>query len=110
MKYIANPVEVEAQEIVSVGPILEDGSMHCALRDGTNFTADKGMLARFAPSAGDYIVTQADGYVYLNPRDVFERKYRPAVSLAQAIPPGAGKEWWDSMMPPDEVEGPKNTA
>jgi hypothetical protein len=126
MKYIANPVEVEAQEIVSVGPILEDGSMHCALRDGTNFTADKGMLARFTPSAGDYVVTQADGYVYLNPKDVFERKYRPAVatleSLSQDVEDAQkrlrafigehnlGRNWWSGLMPSDEVEGPKNTA
>ena len=27
---------------------------------------------------GDYWVIQPDSYVYLNPKDVFERKYRAA--------------------------------
>ena len=29
------------------------------------------------PVAGDYVVTQEDGYQYLNPKEVFERKYSP---------------------------------
>lgn len=79
MKYIANPVEVDAQVIIGVGTASsEDGSLHLALGNGENFTAEKGMTARYFPAPGDYVVTQADGYVYLNPKDVFERKYRPA--------------------------------
>lgn len=35
------------------------------------------MLARYTPSPGDYIVIQEDGYTYLNPKEVFERKYEP---------------------------------
>ena len=35
------------------------------------------MCARMIPQVGDYWVIQSDGYVYLNPKDVFERKYRP---------------------------------
>ncbi|MBK5570106.1 MAG: hypothetical protein I8N66_27295 [Ensifer sp. SSB1] len=38
------------------------------------------MTSRYVPVAGDFVVTQEDGYVYLNPRDVFTRKY----SLAPA--------------------------
>lgn len=75
MKYTANPVMVDAFKIVSVGEVLEDGSVHVALDDGNNAIADKGMTARMAPKPGDYWVVQADGYVYLNPKDVFERKY-----------------------------------
>ena len=78
MKYIANPVEVEAHKIVGVGENLEDGSVHCALENGENFTATKEMTARMQPVPGDYVVTQADGYVYLNPKEVFERKYTAA--------------------------------
>lgn len=100
MKYIPNPVEVDAEEIVSVGPVLDDGSMHLALRNGTNCTVDAGMLARFTPAAGDFVVTQADGYVYINPRDVFLRKYHPTLETT-------ANPWWGSIMPADEVEGPK---
>jgi hypothetical protein len=82
-KYQANPVIVDAEEIVSVGDVLGDGSVHLALRNGANFTADAGMIARMKPVAGDYWVKQSDGYVYLNPKEVFERKYSP---LTQAIP------------------------
>lgn len=82
MKYQANPVIVDAYIIVSVGSVLKDGSMHCALQNGENAVADSGMLARFIPSAGDYWVVQQDGYKYLNPKDVFERKYSPVGELA----------------------------
>ncbi len=77
VKYCALPVIVDAEIIIGVGPILSNGSMHCALQNGVNAVASKEMLARFIPSEGDYLVTQADGYVYLNPKDVFERKYAP---------------------------------
>jgi hypothetical protein len=36
---------------------------------------DEGMTARFYPSVGDYVVIQPDGYVYLNPKKVFEEKF-----------------------------------
>jgi hypothetical protein len=89
MKYQANPVIVDAEEIVSVGEPQKDGSLHLALRNGDNFTADAGMVARMKPVSGDYWVKQADGYVYLNPKDVFERKYSPvemnALELGAAI-------------------------
>jgi hypothetical protein len=35
------------------------------------------MTARYMPVVGDYWVIQSDGYIYLNPKDVFERKYSP---------------------------------
>lgn len=76
MKYKANPVIVDAVEIVDVGPITAEGSRHLALRDGVNMVAVQGMLSRMTPVPGDYVVTQEDGYVYLNPKAVFERKYR----------------------------------
>ena len=77
MKYQANPVEVDAQIIIGVGPVERDGSMHLALQNGQNLTADKGMISRYIPQEGDYVVTQSDGYIYLNPKEVFERKYSP---------------------------------
>lgn len=82
MKYQANPVIVDAYKIVSVGePRAHDGiawwSVDLALENGENVTADYKMLARYTPSPGDYWVIQEDGYVYLNPREIFERKYSP---------------------------------
>ena len=36
---------------------------------------DAAMTARFYPTVGDYVVIQPDGYVYLNPKNVFEEKF-----------------------------------
>lgn len=76
MRYRANPVEVEAHKIVSVSA---DKPCHVALDNGENRTVDDGMTARMWPLVGDYLVIQSDGYEYLNPRDVFERKYSPVL-------------------------------
>lgn len=77
MKYIANPVEVDAFKITAIngddtGPIIVD------LENGKSEIASKAMTSRYFPQIGDYWVIQADGYAYLNPKDVFERKYRAA--------------------------------
>ncbi len=79
MKYQANPVVVDAEIIVGTGAILSDGSVRCALQNGENKTATKEMISRFIPNmdGGDYWVTQPDGYEYLNPKEVFEKKYSP---------------------------------
>lgn len=92
MKYIANPVEVDAYVIVEIEP-RGDGSLNLRFgavvkfAGGDSFTddagrvtaiADKGMTARYIPFVGDYYVVQSDGYAYLNPKEVFERKYSPA--------------------------------
>lgn len=81
MKYIANPVEVDAFKITHVGPIADRGGDFriLTLEDGKLVQADKEMMARMTPQVGDYWVIQSDGYIYLNPRDVFLRKYRPKV-------------------------------
>jgi hypothetical protein len=79
MKYRANPVEVEAFKITQVYPIADQGGGFQVLKleDGNLVQADKGMIARMSPQVGDYWVIQSDGYVYLNPKAVFERKYSP---------------------------------
>jgi len=58
-----------------------NGNLMLRLSDGRNYSADTSMTVRYCPVVGDYLVTQADGYEYLNPRDVFERKY------SKIIPP-----------------------
>lgn len=77
MKYIANPVEVEAYTIADVGQAASDGSRVLVLDGAKNpVTATAEMMSRMGPKIGDYWVIQSDGYIYLNPKDVFERKYR----------------------------------
>lgn len=76
MKYIANPVEVDAYKILEVQQNSEGYLLK--LENGRDEQANLGMTARMAPTVGDYWVIQADGYVYLNPKDVFLRKYHPA--------------------------------
>jgi hypothetical protein len=76
MKYQGNPVIVDAEVIEKVDS--PDGSGYrLILHTGGSMFASAGMCARMVPVPGDYVVTQADGYVYLNPKDVFERKYSP---------------------------------
>jgi hypothetical protein len=89
LNYIGNPVLVTAEKIVSVSTVLDDGSVHLALGNGENFTADKTMTARYVPVEGDYLVTQEDGYRYLNPKDVFERKYSYDPPCGETLPGNA---------------------
>lgn len=75
MKYRANPVIVDAFIIIDSGTINSNGTMNIATQDGKNRIATKGMMSRTIPQDGDYWVIQSDGYEYLNPKAVFERKY-----------------------------------
>lgn len=77
MKYQANPVIVDALLITQIVVLPEAPGVSCELENGEWRQANSGMLARFAPAVGDYWVVQSDGYAYLNPKDVFERKYSP---------------------------------
>lgn len=88
MKYRANPVIVDAFKIVSimggqnepnVGPTYS-----LELDSGSIVTATAEMCARMSPTVGDYWVIQSDGYIYLNPKDVFERKYSPVSETQSA--------------------------
>lgn len=88
--HIANPVRVHAAEILDVTDITirDQGNAQSSpdlmlrLSDGRNYKADMNMTSRHVPVPGDYLVTQEDGYEYLNPKDVFERKYsRPGGAL-----------------------------
>ncbi|MGF7131926.1 hypothetical protein P3T40_003409 [Paraburkholderia sp. EB58] len=74
----ANPVRVNAKRIVELEE-RDDYSMDVRLDEGNGqFSAQhltNVMLSRYKPVIGDYVVTQEDFYVYVNPKDVFERKY-----------------------------------
>jgi hypothetical protein len=81
MKYQANPVIVDAfviQKVEGGEPTVSDPAamgMKITLDTGSVVTASPGMTSRMTPVPGDYWVIQSDGYMYLNPKDVFERKY-----------------------------------
>ena len=76
MRFVANPVVVEAFRILKVGPTDPQG-MVLELEERGPVVATPGMLARMEPVPGDFWVVQEDGYVYLNPRSIFLRKYSP---------------------------------
>lgn len=84
MKYIANPVKVDAYKITSVKTQQLDGIKdfdgEVTLDNGETKKLESGMMARYVPKEDDYYVVQEDGYVYLNPKEVFEKKYSPAVN------------------------------
>lgn len=118
MRYIANPVEVDAFKIEKVltnacasfeagivcgqpekahtkaaakGDVgmdhdfVSDGLV-LVLEDGRSVLAEPGMTSRMTPVEGDYWVIQlSDGYTYLNPKAVFERKYSIDPSHAARI-------------------------
>lgn len=78
--HVANPVAVKAWQIATT-MAHDDGTMTVYWQATTAdqdscYECDAAMLARYRPVDGDYLVRQEDGYVYLNPKDVFERKYR----------------------------------
>lgn len=76
--YKARPIVAAAGAITHVDQPGSDGSVAVTLEDGSIKSASPAMLARIQPQVGDYwvIQEQEDGiYEYLNPKDVFERKY-----------------------------------
>lgn len=75
MKYQANPVIVDAFKIEGIADNLEYDCLNLRLDSGEVVRSERGMTARYFPKLGDYWVIQDDGYKYLNPKDVFERKY-----------------------------------
>jgi hypothetical protein len=78
MKHIANPVEVDAAYIVDAAPDGR-GGWHLKIDFGNedirSAHATAAMCSRYSPTLGDYWVVQEDGYAYVNPKEVFERKY-----------------------------------
>lgn len=82
MRYHANPaVEVEAYRILEVGPLIAGCARELIIGDGQSdnqrVMATAAMMSREGPEVGGYWVIQSDGYTYLNPKAVFERKYLP---------------------------------
>ena len=96
MRYIARPVEVEAHKITDIRAVVDltpaqksalgtHTGIALVLENGEIVQATPEMTARMAPKIGDYWVIQQDGYIYLNPKEVFERKYAPLSENATAL-------------------------
>lgn len=75
MKYVANPVIVNAYKIKEIENIVDSNALNLVLEDGEEVLATEEITAKMIPVVDDYWVIQSDGYIYLNPKDVFERKY-----------------------------------
>lgn len=78
MKYRGNPVIVDAFVITSILDFVESNPplpLKLITDDGQTRIATTEMQSRYIPKVGDYWVIQEDGYEYLNPKAVFERKY-----------------------------------
>ena len=77
MEYVANPVIVTAYKIKHIGNYHIGKGLELILDNDSIVYATPEMLSRITPEPLDYWVIQSDGYIYLNPKDVFERKYSP---------------------------------
>lgn len=77
MKYQANPVIVDAYRITEVHEGTKKNPYWIELENGQKVIATPDMVSRMTPAVDDYWVIQSDGYIYLNPKLVFERKYSP---------------------------------
>lgn len=102
MKYQANPVVVDAFRIISVEPMPNADpplSRQVHTEDGNLRFATTGMVARYVPKVGDYWVIQSDGYEYLNPKDVFEHKYRQVSTLTEVEMTGQNTGAINSIKP-----------
>lgn len=77
--YVYKPIEVEAYRIDRVRTICQHAEYEVTLENGETKIVDKGMVARYCPIPGDYYVIQQDGYVYINPKAVFENKFEETV-------------------------------
>ena len=73
MQYFANPVVVDAFKIVNI--LYGVTNIIIFLEDGQKKELEPFMFARHNLQLGDYLVRAEDGYEYLNPAHVFERKY-----------------------------------
>lgn len=78
MRYVGNPVQVDAWRIIAVTEAADGVSLVLTLEDHRCVLASPEMTARYVPKPGDFWVVQEDGYEYVNPAAVFERKYSTA--------------------------------
>lgn len=106
-QYVANPVIVDAAVIEDT---RHEGGFPEVKIDGAWMKLPEGADARYQPKVGDYYVVQEDGYVYVNPKQVFERKYRKAAlppTGISTLPPRESQAEQVRPTPKVEESGPK---
>jgi hypothetical protein len=78
-KYEYKIRRVEGFRIVDIQHMHEDHvpGRPCKVKvdSGKWIECDSAMTARYYPQVDDYVVIQPDGYIYLNPKKVFEDKF-----------------------------------
>lgn len=86
-KYLANPVTIDAQQIVDAGDLSSEGSYAelypLVLDNGTNFNLPKAKAGGFTPEASDYIIFGENEDTYLCKKAVFEAKYSPVYEAGE---------------------------
>jgi hypothetical protein len=85
MKYRANPVEVEAHKIVTVGgkvgdDKLIDGQVALGLEDGSTAVCSQPDDAE----VGDFLITWPDGEMTVYPAEEFNSRFSPEESIQAA--------------------------
>lgn len=69
--------EVSAEAILSAS-LVDTGSEYVAkfvLANGKTYQCKPSIFTRYAPKEGDYLVIYQNGYVSVNPKEVFEDGY-----------------------------------
>lgn len=89
MRHFVSHKRVEAGQIVTASPGEEDGVV--LLKGGEQVSVPAKIFARGVPSAGDYLVRYADGYLSFSPKAAFEDGYRE-VAARDAMTFGAAIE------------------
>jgi hypothetical protein len=84
MRFVANPIQVTAFKITSVGPTAGGDSrtgIHLTLDDGRSVIAGPAGLATYTPVMGDYYVDEGNGIGFVPMHSAqFERNFRVAVA------------------------------
>lgn len=75
MKFIHVPTEADADVIVGCGGTGPDGKMQVTLSDGSSGRVS---AITYVPRVGDYLVTKANRFKIVVPKDEFEADYQPA--------------------------------
>jgi hypothetical protein len=84
VKYIANPVVVEAFEVRDVQLSSSPGCVYrLILAEDLAVEAGTHQLNNHVPKIGDFWIRLAEKDQYLCPKDVFERKYRAATDVVE---------------------------
>jgi hypothetical protein len=75
MKLYQSHKRVRAAKIVAVTPDPGRSGLGLELDDGDRYFAPAGMISRYTPLPGDYLIEYEDGYRSISPAKAFEGGY-----------------------------------